>query len=169
MSDFVRVPETDWRNILDAVRGKTGGADKMVSGVVAAAIAGIATGEGGGQYETGEIIGDGVTHTVTTPLQIPVSFEPDMLFVILTDTASILDASHVFGGVLIRDTVCQASLRPANATTTSNGGFAYSFEGLVGTNSNQATYANGVVSWALHPSNRPFYNGASYTWIARRW
>ena len=38
MSDFVRVPETDWQNILDAVREKTGSAEKMVSGVVASEI-----------------------------------------------------------------------------------------------------------------------------------
>lgn len=46
MADFVRVPETDWRNILDATRAKTGGTEKMVSGVVADAIAGIAAGGG---------------------------------------------------------------------------------------------------------------------------
>lgn len=67
MSDFVRVPETDWRNILDAVRGKTGGADKMVSGVVAAAIAGIATGGGGTgaglAYDMGEFVLDADINT----------------------------------------------------------------------------------------------------------
>lgn len=41
MTDFVRVPETDWQNILDAVRGKTGSTEKMLSGVVASEIAGI--------------------------------------------------------------------------------------------------------------------------------
>lgn len=44
MADYVRVPETDWRDILDAVRGKTGGTEKMRSGVVAEAIAAIETG-----------------------------------------------------------------------------------------------------------------------------
>lgn len=48
MADFVRVPETDWQNILDATREKTGGTEKMVSGVVAAAIAGIVAGGGSG-------------------------------------------------------------------------------------------------------------------------
>jgi hypothetical protein len=47
MADFVRVPETDWQNILDATRAKTGGTEKMVSGVVADAIAGIVAGGGG--------------------------------------------------------------------------------------------------------------------------
>ena len=47
MVDFVRVPETDWQNILDAVRGKTGGTEKMRSGVVAQAIAGNEAGSGG--------------------------------------------------------------------------------------------------------------------------
>lgn len=44
MADFVRVPEADWQNILDAVRGKTGSTEKMVSGVVASEIAGIQSG-----------------------------------------------------------------------------------------------------------------------------
>lgn len=47
MADFVRVPKTDWQDILDATRGKTGGTEKMLSGEVATAIAGI-TGGGGG-------------------------------------------------------------------------------------------------------------------------
>ena len=46
MADFVKVPETDWRNILDATRDKTGSTEKMVSGVVSGAIAGIKTGGG---------------------------------------------------------------------------------------------------------------------------
>lgn len=44
MADYVRVPETDWQDILDAVRGKTGEKEKMLSGVVAKAIATIETG-----------------------------------------------------------------------------------------------------------------------------
>ena len=46
MADYVRVPETDWKNILDAVRGKTGGTEKMLSSVVAEAIEGMETGGG---------------------------------------------------------------------------------------------------------------------------
>lgn len=48
MDDYVRVPETDWQNILDAVRGKTGSTEKMVSGVVASEIAGIQSGSSSG-------------------------------------------------------------------------------------------------------------------------
>jgi hypothetical protein len=44
MADFVRVPKADWQNILDAVRGKTGGTEKMLSGVVASEIAGLQSG-----------------------------------------------------------------------------------------------------------------------------
>lgn len=44
MSEFVRVPETDWQDILDATRDKTGSTEKMLSGEVATAIAGIQTG-----------------------------------------------------------------------------------------------------------------------------
>lgn len=44
MADFVRVPEADWQNILDAVRGKTGSTEKMLSGAVASEIAGIQSG-----------------------------------------------------------------------------------------------------------------------------
>ena len=50
MADYVRVPETDWQNILDAVRGKTGSAEKMVSGVVASEIAGIQSASVSGIY-----------------------------------------------------------------------------------------------------------------------
>lgn len=57
MADYVRVPETDWQNILDAVRGKTGGAEKMLSGVVAQAIASIEAGGGGGSSGGGESSG----------------------------------------------------------------------------------------------------------------
>lgn len=48
MADFVRVPEADWKNILDATREKAGSTGKMVSGEVAAAIAGIQAGGGSG-------------------------------------------------------------------------------------------------------------------------
>ena len=44
--DYVRVPKNDWQDILDATRSKTGGTEKMVSGEVAAAIAGIVAGGG---------------------------------------------------------------------------------------------------------------------------
>lgn len=44
MADFVRVPEADWQDILDATREKIGTTEKMVSGEVAPAIAGIETG-----------------------------------------------------------------------------------------------------------------------------
>lgn len=46
MAEFVRVPESDWQNILDATRDKTGGTEKMLSGEVAQAIASIETGGG---------------------------------------------------------------------------------------------------------------------------
>ena len=48
MADFVRVPETDWQNILDAVRDKTGSTEKMVSSAVASEIASIQSGGSGG-------------------------------------------------------------------------------------------------------------------------
>lgn len=41
MADFVRVPESDWKDILDATREKTGGTEKMLSGEVATAVRGI--------------------------------------------------------------------------------------------------------------------------------
>lgn len=50
MEDFVRVPEQDWQDICDAVRSKTGGTEKMVSGAVADAIAGIVAGGASGIY-----------------------------------------------------------------------------------------------------------------------
>ena len=43
MAEFVRVPEADWQDILDATRAKTGGTEKMVSGEVAAKVRSIET------------------------------------------------------------------------------------------------------------------------------
>lgn len=66
MADFVRVPETDWQNILNAIREKTGGTEKMLSGEVATAIAGIVSGGGGGNglaYDMGEFVLDADTVT----------------------------------------------------------------------------------------------------------
>lgn len=48
MSDFVRVPESDWQAIVDATRAKTGGTEKLLSGDVATEIAGIQVGGGPG-------------------------------------------------------------------------------------------------------------------------
>lgn len=56
MADFVRVPETDWQNILDATREKTGSTERMLSGEVATAIAGIEIGGGGGGLSIADII-----------------------------------------------------------------------------------------------------------------
>ena len=38
MADFVRVPESDWQDILDATREKTGGTEKLLSSEVAEAV-----------------------------------------------------------------------------------------------------------------------------------
>ena len=38
MADFVMVPESDWQDILDATREKTGGTEKLLSGEVAPAV-----------------------------------------------------------------------------------------------------------------------------------
>jgi hypothetical protein len=58
MADFVRVPETDWQNIVDAVRDKTGSMEKMVSGAVATEIASIGGGGSGLAYDMGEFMLD---------------------------------------------------------------------------------------------------------------
>lgn len=160
--------------IADAIRGKTGGTEKLTLADMPLAIAGIEAGGGGGQYETGEMIGDGLSHlwydSKQNAIHIPVSFEPDILFMCLTDTSATLDANHVYGGCLIRDIICQASYRQANSPTVTNGGFAYWIDGLIGqVNTNRASYENGIVSWWLAPGSRPLYNGASYTWIAGKW
>lgn len=44
MADYVRVPATDWQDICDSVRGKTGGEEKLLSGQMATEIDGIETG-----------------------------------------------------------------------------------------------------------------------------
>lgn len=54
MADFVRVPETDWQNICDTVREKTGGEARLFSGEVAAKIGEIEAGGGSSElmFET---------------------------------------------------------------------------------------------------------------------
>lgn len=64
MADFVRVPETDWQNILDATREKTGGTEKMLSGEVATAIAGIEAGGGGDTTEEDGLVARTLTEYV---------------------------------------------------------------------------------------------------------
>lgn len=54
MAEYVRVPEADWQDICDAVRGKTGETAQMVSGEVAGKIDGIESG-GGGEWNTVDI------------------------------------------------------------------------------------------------------------------
>lgn len=54
MAEYVRVPETDWQDICDAVRGKTGETAQMVSGEVAGKIENIESG-GGGEWTTAGI------------------------------------------------------------------------------------------------------------------
>lgn len=62
MAEFVRVPEADWKDILDAAREKTGRTEKLLSGSVAAAVRGIETGGGGGlAYDIGEFVLDADT------------------------------------------------------------------------------------------------------------
>ena len=157
--------------IADAIRGKTGKTDEMTLDQMAVEIAGIQAGGGsGGLYETGEIIGDGVTHNSdASALQIPISFEPDFMFICLTDTTATLDENHVYGGILVKDTFCHMSHRVANSANSVNAGYVYKIDGLYGGIYNRGSYANGVFSWVLTPSGRAFYNGASYTWIARKW
>lgn len=62
MADYVRVPLNDWQAICDAVRGKTGGVEKLLSGQMAAEITGIEGGGGGGlAYDMGEFTVDADT------------------------------------------------------------------------------------------------------------
>lgn len=157
--------------VADAIRGKTGGTEKLTLDGMATAIAGIVSGGGGGQFETGEIIGDGESHMDRNPLEIPISFEPSFVFVCLTDTTTTLDANHFFGGCIAKDIMCQASYRAANNANATNGGFSYVLDGWtsVGATYNKASYADGIFSWVIAPGGRIFYNGASYTWIAGKW
>lgn len=79
MADFVRVPEKDWVDILDTVREKTGGTEKLLSGEVAAEIGAIDTVSNqditvteNGQYQAeGGYTGLG-TVTVAVPAEEPV-------------------------------------------------------------------------------------------------
>lgn len=78
MADFVRVPESDWQNILDAIREKTGSSDLMLSGDVADEITGIETG-GGGSMESGELT---TTSNNYYDLTIPVSSKKTHLLIL---------------------------------------------------------------------------------------
>lgn len=150
--------------LIDSANAKTGGSDATLTGAVNALIAGF--GQGGSKYETGELIGDGVVHN-NIPIQIPLSFEPFFVFIVLTDMTSTLDANHIVGGFIAKNLLHQASYRAANKPTAVNGGFGYMIDGWnVGT-LNSASYTDGTFNWLLSPGSRPLYNGASYTWIAR--
>lgn len=96
MADFVRVPETDWQNILDATRAKTGDTDKMVSGVVADAIASIvSSGSNSGlAYDMGEFILSADTNAYQS-VSIPHSLGEIPGFVLVwTDDFSNLSAEN---------------------------------------------------------------------------
>lgn len=150
-------------SVADAIRAKAGTTDKLVwpDGFKAAieAISG-----GGGKYQAGTLIGDGTANAV-----IPLEFEPDFLYIQLTDTDTTLDANHTLFGAIVRDYCYAALMRAANATNAVNGGSGFQIIGLYGSMQNNATYESGVLTWFLSPSGRKFYNGASYTWVARKW
>lgn len=146
------------------IEAKMGETYPDLTGGVNALIAGF--GQGGSKYETGELIGDGVVHN-RIPIQIPLSFEPFFVCIVLTDMTSTLDANHVVGGFIAKNLIHQASYRAANNSNAVNGGFGYMFDGWnVGT-TNSASYTDGIFNWLLSPGSRSLYNGASYTWIAR--
>ena len=151
-------------SVANAIRAKTGNADMLVwPDGFAAAISVIETG-GGGKYQAGTLIGDGTANAV-----IPLEFEPDFLYIQLTDTDTTLDANHTVFGTIVRDYCYAAIIRAANATNTANGGSGFQISGLYGSSQNNATYESGVLTWHIYPSGRTFYNGASYTWVARKW
>ena len=68
MADFVRVPESDWQAICDAVREKTGGENGLLSGVLAAMISSIQAGAGALSlpYDMGEFVLDADIQFVNT-------------------------------------------------------------------------------------------------------
>lgn len=150
--------------VAGAIRAKAGTTDPLAwPDGFAAAISGIETG-GGGKYQAGTLIGDGTSNAV-----IPLEFEPDFLYIQLTDTDTTLDANHTVFGTIVRDYCYAALMRAANATNAVNGGSGFQISGLYGSSQNNATYESGVLTWRLKPSGRNFYNGASYTWVARKW
>lgn len=74
MADFVRVPEADWQNTLDAVREKTGSTEKMLSGEVAEAVRGIRTGGGDGiQFLSGTFTPTEKVNSITLEFDRPIS------------------------------------------------------------------------------------------------
>lgn len=122
----------------------------------------------GGEFATGEIIGDGVIHDGENPIQIPLSFEPDILLIrLMDDTAA--SVKHMYGGFVCRDVFAMATYRAANNPNPTNSGFSYNVEGMYGAMNNKAHYENGVVFWVLHPASGAMLDGASYTWVARKW
>lgn len=147
--------------IADAVRAKTGGAERLTLDQIAAAISGIS---GGGTVETGEFIGDG-----TYNVYIPLGFEPDIVYVRLTNDSEIYDSNHIYCVALIRDICYVATHRAANSATVSNGGYGINVTGLYASASVYAEYADGTLHCYFSPASRKFYNGAAYTWIARKW
>ncbi len=163
MANEYAVNSADLKAIADAIRAKVGqsGALAFPAGFVDAVDA-IQTGSGN-LYEEGVLIGSGAAL-----LKIPISFEPDMLYIIISgDETS--ESNHLYSGVLIRDTMGQTTHRNANTTTISNGGYQNRISGMMANTNNAMVYENGVAQWTLSSSARTPANGREYKWKAVKW
>ena len=159
------------RGLIQQANQTTGKTDTDMTAAIGSLIAGFGQGGGGGGglYETGELIGDGIAHLQGSPILIPVSFEPDVLYICLTNTDETFDMNHVVGVGIVRDAMFLGTVRQANATNIGQGGFGVAIDGLYGSPTINASYNDGVVSFVASPSGRGLANGASYTWFARKW
>lgn len=152
------------KSVADAIRAKGGTTDPLAfpDGFMTA-IEAISGGEG--KEETGEFIGEGIAD-----VYIPLTFEPDIIYVRLTDVNTVLETyNHLYGAVIVRDTCCVTKIRGAGLSTISNSVNGLDIDGLYAGNQIYAEYTNGILHCVLKPGSRLPYNGASYTWKARKW
>lgn len=126
MADYVRVPEADWQNILDAVRGKTGGTEKMLSSVVAEAIASIETGGGSSGGASG------IYMAKITPAQNLTANFPITHNLGTTDILYVAVWAESLGGITPTDspTLCKMWAKTDIPTRRGGGGFSVGYAWL---------------------------------------
>lgn len=99
MADYVVMPESDYKDICDSVRRKTGKTSNLKSGEVSPEIDALNLGDGG--FVTGETnstftatYGSGSVRYATVTLCTGLAFEPDFFTVKITGASNTLDLAY---------------------------------------------------------------------------
>lgn len=132
--EYVRVPKADWLAILDETRAKTGHSDPMISGEVAAEIAGIQTGGGGSgggiQMASGEYVLTANTNSFSINID-DIGFVPDVAFVSLDETDMTYDGTPTKAWAMYRVPLLLDRTPISGAVSRTN--LAHTWRGAQGT------------------------------------